>query len=224
MIESYYHQNISVAKIVTYLNRTRTPIYTVITFLKEGYTALECYQQYKENKRRCGRHRIVLPKKQQAYIQEKVTQGWSPDVIIGRAEEPIHCFILTLYRQYKGEIFDEATLPMKGKRKPNGHKEHRGKQTFKQNILEIEKDYPHFKEEFNHIEGDTIIGVHHKSAVTTLVERLSKAIITLKPKGRKAANIETTMNQWFQSIPKNLVKSITFDFGKEFSNWKPLCN
>jgi len=50
MIESYYHKNISVAKIAIYLNRTRTPIYTVINFLKEGHTALEYYQQYKENK------------------------------------------------------------------------------------------------------------------------------------------------------------------------------
>jgi len=32
MIESYYHQNIPVAKIATYLNRTRTPIYKVIDF------------------------------------------------------------------------------------------------------------------------------------------------------------------------------------------------
>ncbi|PQF76349.1 IS30 family transposase, partial [Enterococcus faecium] len=29
-------------------------------------------------------------------------------------------------------------------------------------------------------------GIHHKSAVITLVERLSKAIIVLKPEGRKA--------------------------------------
>ncbi|BDP76792.1 hypothetical protein EfmAA242_10200 [Enterococcus faecium] len=38
--------------------------------------------------------------------------------------------------------------------------------------------------EFGHLEGDTIVGIHHKSAVITLVERLSKAIIALKPEGR----------------------------------------
>ncbi|SIO16119.1 Transposase and inactivated derivatives, IS30 family [Carnobacterium alterfunditum] len=224
MIESYYHRNISVAKIAIYLNRTRTPIYTVINFLKEGHTALEYYQQYKENKRRCGRHRIVLPKKQQAYIKDKVAQGWTPDVIIGRAEESIKCSVRTLYRQFKEKIFDETTLPMKGKRKPNGHKERRGKQAFKRNIAEREKDYPQFTQEFGHIEGDTIVGVQHKSAIITLVERLSKVIITLKPDGRKASDIETAMNHWFQVIPRNLFRSITFDCGKEFSNWKSLCN
>ena len=49
MIESYYHKNIPVAKIAVYLKRTRTPIYNVINFLKEGHTALEYYQKYKEN-------------------------------------------------------------------------------------------------------------------------------------------------------------------------------
>ena len=130
----------------------------------------------------------------------------------------------TLYRRFKCGIFDITTLPMKGKRKLNEHQERRGKQAFKRNISEIEKDYPLFKDEFGHIEGDTNVGAHHKSAVITLVERLSKAIITLKPKGRKASDIETTLTEWFQSLPRNLFKSFTFDNGKEFSNWKVLSN
>ncbi|PZM70388.1 IS30 family transposase, partial [Enterococcus faecium] len=73
-----------------------------------------------------------------------------------------------------------------------------------------------------HLEGDTIVGLKHKSAVITLVERLSKVIITLKPCGRQTIDIEKKLNQWFESVPKNLFKSITFDCGKEFSNWKQI--
>ncbi len=113
---------------------------------------------------------------------------------------------------------------MQGKRKPNGHQERRGKQAFKRNNAERETDHASFETEFGHLEGDTIVGVHHKSAVITLVERLSKVIIALKPKGRKAIDIEKATNTWFQSIPKNLFKSITFDCGKEFSNWKIISN
>ncbi|MGM8364594.1 IS30 family transposase [Virgibacillus sp. W0181] len=224
MIESYYHQRIPVMKISELLKRSRQTIYNVTNFFHKGHTALDYYKQYKENKKRCGRHTIILPEKQQAYIKEKVAKGWTPDVIIGRAEKPVNCSMRTLYRQFKNGIFDKTTLPMKGKRKPNGHQERRGKQAFKRNIAERKIDYPAFKREFGHIEGDTIVGVHHKSAVITLVERLSKVIFTLKPKGRKASDIETTLNQWFQSIPRNMFKSITFDCGKEFSNWKSLCN
>lgn len=224
MIESYYHPNIPVAIIAERLKRSRQPIYNVISFLKQGNSAIDYYKRYKDNKKRCGRRKIVLPKERQKYIKEKVSQGWTPDVIIGRAEQPISCSMRILYRQFKDGIFDVTTLPMKGKRKPNGHQERRGKLAFKRNISEREKDYPLFNDKFGHIESDTIVGVHHKSAVITLVERLSKAIITLKPQGRKARDIETTLTQWFQTIPKNLFKPFTFDCGKEFSNWKSLCN
>ena len=206
MIEAYYHQNIAVTTISARLKRSRMTVYNVINFLKEGHTALEYYRQYKKNKQRCGRRKIVLPTEQQVYITEKVAQGWTPDVIIGRQEMSIGCSMRTLYRRFKEKVFDETTLPMKGKRKPNGHQERRGKQAFKRNIAERENDYPAFKEEFGH------------------VERLSKVIITLKPDGRKASDIEHTMNKWFEAIPRHLFKSITFDCGKEFSNWKTLSN
>lgn len=105
-------------------------------------------------------------------------------------------------------------LPMKGKRKPNGHKERQGRQSFTRNISERETDYP----EFGHIEGDFIVEVHHKIVVITLLECLSKVIITLNSEGRRAKDIETAMNRWFHSVPRNLFKYITFDCGEEFSN------
>lgn len=60
------------------------------------------------------------------------------------------------------------------------------------------------------------MGEKKKSTVITLVERCSKAIITLKTNGRKAADIETSINQWLFQVPSHLFKSITFDCGKEF--------
>lgn len=95
---------------------------------------------------------------------------------------------------------------------------------FTQNIVERETDYLAFNEEFDHLEGDTIVGVHHKSDVITLVERLSEIIITLKPDGRKASDIEQSMNQWLALIPRLFFKSLTFACGKEFFNWKALNN
>lgn len=224
LIESYYHNNQSTARISRLINRSRQTVHNVVMALNQGVTALEYYRQYKLNKKRCGRKKIILPVEQQDYIKEQISKGWTPDVIIGRAEQNIDCSVRTLYRQFNEHLFDELLLPMKGKRKPNGHKERRGRQAFKRSIEERKIDHPLFKEEFGHLEGDTIVGIHHKSAIITLVERLSKVIITLKPEGRKAVDIETTLNQWFSSIPKFMFKSITFDCGKEFSNWKSICN
>ncbi|HAX1456638.1 TPA: IS30 family transposase, partial [Enterococcus faecium] len=214
MIEAYFHQETPVAIVAKQLKRGRQTIYNVYNFLKCGGTALEYFEQYKENKRRCGRTEIIFPAEEKEYIEKRSTEGWTPDVIIGRAERTFSCSVSTLYRRFKTGEFNVLHLPMQGKRKPNGYKEKRGKQAFKRNISERKKDYVVFEEEFGHLEGDTIVGIHHKSAVITLVERLSKAIIALKPEGRKAVDIENSINEWLQSVPKNLFKSITFDCGK----------
>lgn len=68
------------------------------------------------------------------------------------------------------------------------------------------------------------MGVYHKNAVMTLVERLSKVIITLKPEGRTASAIKTVINKWFHKVSRTLFKSITFDYGKEFLNWWSMRN
>lgn len=79
-------------------------------------------------------------------------------------------------------------------------------------------EHPNYQEEFGHLEGYTIVGRHRKSAIITLVEHLTKCIIAIKPTGRQAANVETSLNQWLGQLPQHLFKPIIFDRGKEFSN------
>lgn len=130
----------------------------------------------------------------------------------------------TLYRLADRGILKKEDFPWKGKRKPNGHSEKRGKQAFRSDLRERADSYPDFKTEFGYQEGDTIVGEKNKSAVITLVECCSKAIITLKINGRKESDIEASINQWLSLVLSNLFKSITFDCGKEFSNWKSISN
>lgn len=118
IIESYFHQNASVSKISEQIGRARQTVHNVVTFLKDGHTALDFYKRYQANKQRCGRKQTVLSNDQRAYVAEKVAQGWTPDVIVGRREQPINCSSRTLYRMFKRKDFDVSTLPMKGKRKP----------------------------------------------------------------------------------------------------------
>lgn len=224
IIEAYFHQGKSASATARLVKRCRQTLYTIFGFFKQGYTALEYLERYTVNKKRCGRRKIILPLEQQNYITEMTQKGWTPDVIIGRKEHVIDCSSRTLYRRFKDKTFDVNNLPLKGKRKPNGHQERRGKQAFKRTIGERAKEYPNFAHEFGHLEGDTIVGLNHKSAVITFAERLSKAIITLKPDGRKATDIEKAINDWLKQVPRNLFKSITFDCGKEFSNWKNISN
>lgn len=224
-IETYYEIGFSASKISEKLGRSKQPICNVINFIKKGRTVQEYFSRYKENKKKCGAKKKTFTTDQVTYIKEKVAASWTPDVIVGRGEIQLGCSMRTLYRRFTdSNLFDVSTLPMKGKRKPNGHQEKRGKQAFRRQLKDRQEDYPQFDTEFGHLEGDTIIGENHKSAVITLVERISKVIISLKPKGRQAIDIERRLTDWFDTLPLNLFQSITFDCGKEFSNWKTISN
>lgn len=88
----------------------------------------------------------------------------------------------TLYRMFKRGKFDVRQLPMKGRRHPNGYVETRGRGRTGQlgrNIDERYNDYPNYRNEFGHLEADTVQGSKHHGAVMTLVERLSKVEIIL---------------------------------------------
>jgi len=130
MIEAYYNNHQSVAKTAVLLNKSRQTIHKVYQFFKTEHNALDYFNQYKKNKTRCGRRPIVLSDEQTEYIQKRVVQGWTPDVIVGRAEFSISCSMRTLYRMFKQGVFELTYLPMKGKRKNNGHKETRENNLF----------------------------------------------------------------------------------------------
>src|SRR5699024_8070459 len=250
-IEEYHAFGLSGRKIAKKLKRGHETIYRIVRQLNEGFTAIDIYFQYQANKARCGRKKIQLTLSERNHINEKVREGWTPDVIIGRKEKmrrkkikmklsernhindkvregsttdviigrkekSISCSMRTLYRKFASNEFDQEQLPMQGRRKPNGHQEKRGKQNFKRSIRDRDHDYPDYQDEFGHLEGDTIVGRHHKSAVITLVERLTKCIIAIKPNGRQAADVETSLNKWFGPLPRHIFKSIIFDNGKEF--------
>lgn len=101
MIEAYFNMHQSVTVVAKTSNRSIQTIYNVYNFLKQGQSIHDYYQQYQKNKTRCGRRPICLPAEQDAYIRNKVAQGWTPDVIIGRAEFSISCSVRTLYRKFK---------------------------------------------------------------------------------------------------------------------------
>ena len=69
-----------------------------------------------------------------------------------------------------------------------------------------------------HWEGDLILGKDSRSAVGTLVERTTRFLLLLHlPEGRTAHSVEQAMRQAITALPDELVRTITWDQGKEMS-------
>ncbi len=114
---------------------------------------------------------------------------------------------------------------MKGRRKLNGRMETRGRGSFCLTIHDRGKTFPNLTNEFQSSGGcDTILGKHHQSGVITLVEKMYKSIIVVKPKGMGATAVAERLNAWLSGFPKHILQSITFDRGKEFARWRELSN
>ncbi len=154
------------------------------------------------NKGNCDCRKIKLSDFEVQYINEKVKEDWTPDVIIERKEKSISCSVRIFYRKFKSGEFNQCDLPMQGKRKPNGHQEKCWKQSFKRNIRDRDNDHPNYQKKLGHIESDTIIGHQHKSTIITFLERVSKCIIALKLNGLKTVDIEKSLNLTKQTILK----------------------
>ncbi|HFR3426730.1 TPA: hypothetical protein ACHU7U_002004 [Streptococcus suis] len=134
------------------------PSIMLSTFSKTEHSAYDYYEHYKANKKRCGRRKISLSQAEKDFIQTHLDRSWSLDVIKGTYPDRIFCSMRTLYRLADRGVFKKEDLPWKGKRKPNGHSEKRGKQAFRRDLRERAELYPDFHTEFGHLEGDTMVG------------------------------------------------------------------
>jgi len=76
--------------------------------------------------------------------------------------------------------------------------------------------------EIGHFESDTIIGSGKQGAIMTHVCRKSRLLIVELMNDRKASSFNQATLENFKYIPQQLLKTFTFDNGKEFSRFKEI--
>lgn len=219
-IYSFWKLNKKAYRVAPALHRSAETVYRIYRFLDAGGTLIDYQQHYRRHKQHCGRKPIQLAPDELVYIQAKIQAGWQPDTIINRHERSFSCGVRTLYRIFKRDAFGlfAKDLPMHGQRHPNGYVERRGKAgQLGRDLKTRYQDYPNFKREFGHLEGDTVQGKNHQGAVTTLVERQTKVAIVLNSHTKSSQNVNRSLAAWLTKLPRHLFKSITFDNGKEFA-------
>ena len=226
-IYSFWKLNKKAYRVAPALHRSAETVYRIYRFLDAGSTLIDYQQHYRRHKQHCGRKPIQLSPDELVYIQAKIQAGWQPDTIINRHERSFSCGVRTLYRIFKRDAFGlfAKDLPMHGQRHPNGYVERRGKAgQLGRDLKTRYQDYPNFKREFGHLEGDTVQGKNHQGAVTTLVERQTKVAIVLNSHTKSSQNVNRSLAAWLTKLPRHLFKSITFDNGKEFAGWRTIAN
>jgi IS30 family transposase len=170
-----------------------------------------------------------------AKVTEWLEEFWSPKEIARRLvvdfpDDPTmrishETIYQSLFVQGRGELRRELARCLRSgrtKRRPQGFVQKRGKipdmVMISERPAEVEdRAVP------GHWEGDLIIGKYHTSAVGTLVERSTRFVLLLhlgKDSGAKA--VEEAMRKAIATLPKELMRSVTWDQGSEMSNHRSI--
>ncbi len=157
-----------------------------------------------------------------------VKQDWSPEQIAGRLgeegiiklhHETIYQYILA-DKQAGGTLYKHLRHQNKTYRKRYGSAHNR---TGIPNRVDIEQrpQEANERQRVGDWEADTIIGKNHKGAIMTLDDRKSKLRLAAPLQCKRAQDVKQATITLLQPI-KPLVKTITFDNGKEFTLHEPI--
>ncbi len=191
------------------------------------------YRAWRAHER--ARHRCLRPKPRKlasprlaGQVTRWLNQWWSPEEIARRLrleypDDPMmwvshETIYKTLFVQGRGELRRELTRCLRSgrtQRRPRSRIETRGRipgmVMISERPAEVEdRAIP------GHWEGDLIIGKNAQSAVGTLVERSTRYVMLLHlPDGRFPVQVDAAMRRAIRKLPKELVRTITWDQGKE---------
>jgi transposase, IS30 family len=242
VIETLLKENKTKSYIAKQLNRNRSTITREVnTWVKkpsDDYDAtiadFFAKQDYL-NKR--NKDKINTYKRLKLFVYKGLLSGFSPEQIGGRIKvlypndpvmsisyEAIYQHIYRHRQSYLGKKLIKLL--------PYHHHKRREKRKFGKNRVRI-KDQVNISQrpqhvelrlEVGHWEGDLMIGIGQKSAIGTIVERKTRYTFIIKLENRKSETVTQQFAKYLNSLPKYILKSMTYDNGMEMANHKWLAN
>jgi IS30 family transposase len=166
-------------------------------------------------------------------VHSMLKKRWSPDQIsvsLKRQfpnEKSMHLshesIYLYIYLHSKKELKHLLISELRQKRKQRGNVR-RGadkRTTIKDPIRIDERPAEVMGREIpGHWEGDLVLGKNRESAIGTLVERTTRAIILVHLKARDSKTVRKAFEKEFKGIPKQMKKTLTYDNGTEMAQHK----
>ena len=222
-IEVEKKKGISGNKIADDLGRSQSSITREIARNtgKRGYRHQQA-DSFAQARQREKPRAIKLTKEVKEQINKGIKEDWSPEQICGRFKqagkvslhhETIYQYLLRDKRA-GGELYKHLRHQNKRYRKRYGSSNNR---TGIPNRVDIDQrpEEANNRERVGDWESDTIIGKNHKGAIVTLDERKTKLRLALPLKRKAAELVKEAIIKLLKPL-KKLVKTMTFDNGKEF--------
>jgi len=196
------------------------------SFKGEYYVAIHAQNKSFQRKSLAGKRHPLKNKKVFTWTVKRLVRGWSPEQISGRMKlifkndfemrivpETIYSFVYL--DEFKHRKFWQYFPRAHKKRGQKG-----GRKVFSDSIINRLSihDRPEIVSqniEFGHFEGDSVVGLNHKSGVHTEVERLSRMYFATKVNSINSKEALEAQIKMFSTLPRNTVKSVTLDNGRE---------
>lgn len=184
-------------------------------------------------KRKAGKYVLDNNFRLKQYVYCKLRLKWSPtqiaktlktdyptDMTMRISPESIYLY---LYVLPKGTLKKELLFCLRQNRK-HRHKQRRGVEAKRklEDMLSIEERPKEVEDRIipGHWEGDLIVGKNNRSALGTLVERMTRTTILVKVKSKSAEDVAKAFAKKIKKLPKEMKLSLTYDRGREMAAHK----
>ncbi len=183
--------------------------------------------------RKLGKRKILMHKGLQDYVHTGLEQKWSPkqiaetlketytDTAMHTSPEAIYQYIYVLPRGSLKKTLVEGLRRSHKYRHTRRQKEQDAEMRGKiRDMLSIHERPTEVADRTipGHWEGDLIIGKYKRTAIATLVERTTRyTMLVPLPYGKDALHVREALAEKLKKLPKHLVKTLTYDQGKELS-------
>ena len=142
---------------------------------------------------------------------------WSPVQIAGKLPISHETLYLRIYadQAHKGQLYKNLRCQKKRRKRYGKGHERRG-QIVGRRSIEQRPAHIESRSQIGHWEADTVIGVNHKQAIVTLVERKSGYAVIAKVQNKTAKLVSKAIVKLLEPF-KAKVQTLTYDNGKEFA-------
>lgn len=184
--------------------------------------------------RRYGQRKLSKSKALLSVVRSKLKLFWSPEQIahylkahyedpgMHISKESIYTYVYVLPR---GELRAELTRCLRRehkKRRVQGRSA-KGQTSNLEGMISIEERPKEVADRSipGHWEGDIIIGgAREQTALGTLVERTTRAVILVPLKSKKAEDVRKAFAKEIKKLPKEMRLTLTYDQGREMAQHK----